>query len=153
MQAGDPQALNVIPDTIEIGGTARAYSPAVRDQLETEIERLATGTATMFGVESACRYIRRIPPVLNDPETTDDAFQAAREVCAGGVRTEFPPSTAGDDFAFFSADIPGAYVWLGNGPAVDGALHHNTAYDFNDAAITTGVGYWVRLVQWQLGVE
>ncbi len=150
VRAGDPQALNVIPDTIEIGGTARAYSPSVRDQLEAEIERLATGTATMFGVQASYRYIRRIPPVLNDPATTDGALRAARDVCEGGVRTEFPPSTAGDDFAFFSADIPGAYVWLGNGPAADGALHHNTAYDFNDAAIQTGVGYWVRLVQQQL---
>ncbi len=150
VHAGDPKALNVIPDTIEIGGTARAYSPSVRDQLEAELERLAQGAAAMFGVRASYRYIRRIPPVLNDPTVTEDARAAAQDVCDGGVLSEFPPSTAGDDFAFFCADRPGAYVWLGNGPAVDGALHHNTAYDFNDAAIPTGVGFWVRLVQRQL---
>ena len=150
VRAGDPKALKVMPNTIEIGGTARACSPAVRDQLEAEIERLATGTATMFGVQSSYRYIRRIPPVLNDPTTTDDALKAARDIRDDGARTAFPPSTAGDDFAFFCADVQGAYLWLGNGPAVDGALHHNTAYDFNDAAIATGVGFWVRLVQRQL---
>ena len=26
---------------------------------------------------------------------------------------------------FFAQDVPGCYVWLGNGPAIDGALHHN----------------------------
>ena len=150
VRAGDPKALNVIPDTIEIAGTARAYSPSVRDQLEAELERLAQGAAAMFGVEATYRYIRRIPPILNDPTVTEDARAAARDVCDEGVLSEFPPSTAGDDFAFFCADRPGAYVWLGNGPAVDGALHHNTAYDFNDAAIPTGVGFWVRLVQRQL---
>lgn len=34
VQAGDPKALNVIPDLVEIGGTARAYAPEVRSQLE-----------------------------------------------------------------------------------------------------------------------
>ena len=45
IQAGDPRALNVIPDSVEIGGTARAYSDHVRNQLEREIERLARGVA------------------------------------------------------------------------------------------------------------
>lgn len=66
------------------------------------------------------------------------------------VVTDFPPSTAGDDFAEFGNRVPGCYVWLGNGPAVDGALHHNSRYDFNDAAILTGARYWTALVQQQL---
>ncbi|MDF1777620.1 MAG: M20 family metallopeptidase [Rhizobiaceae bacterium] len=147
VHAGDPNALNVIPDFVEIGGTARAYAPHVRDQLELEIGRLASGIASMFDIEVAYEYIRRIPPVVNNPATVAQALEAARDVCQAGVRTDFPPSTAGDDFAFFSQDIPGAYVWLGNGPAVNGALHHNTAYDFNDASIPTGVNFWVRLVE------
>lgn len=150
LRAGNPEALNVIPDEVHIGGTARAYTPEVRDRLEAAIGRLAHGTAAMFGIEADYQFQRRIPPVVNAAEPTATALAAAREICAGGVRTEFPPSTAGDDFAFFAAEAPGAYVWLGNGPAVDGALHHNTAYDFNDAAIPTGVAFWVRLVQTEL---
>ena len=46
--------------------------------------------------------------------------------------------------------MPGCYVWLGNGPAVDGALHHNTGYDFNDDAIGYGASYWVRLTETEL---
>ena len=45
VQAGDPRALNVIPDEVQVGGTARAYTPEVRDQLEAEIGRLAHGIA------------------------------------------------------------------------------------------------------------
>ncbi|POF28251.1 M20 aminoacylase family protein [Roseibium marinum] len=150
VHAGDPNALNVIPDFVEIGGTARAYSPVVRDQLETEIGRLVRGVAIMFGIAADYDFIRRIPPVVNNPDVTERALEAARAVCGNNVRTDFPPSTAGDDFAFFSEEVPGSYVWLGNGPAVDGALHHNTAYDFNDAAIGTGVGFWVRLTESEL---
>ncbi|RFB89033.1 amidohydrolase [Rhizobium leguminosarum bv. trifolii] len=150
LQAGDPKALNVIPDIVEIGGTARAYSPDVRDQLESEIGRLASGTAAMYGISADYRFERRIPPVINDADATARALTAAGTVFGEKVRTNFPPSTAGDDFAFFAQKAPGCYVWLGNGPAVDGALHHNTAYDFNDEALGYGAAYWVALVEREL---
>ncbi|MBB3392035.1 hippurate hydrolase [Rhizobium sp. BK275] len=153
VQAGNPKALNVIPDIVEIGGTARAYSPEVRDQLETEIGRLAQGTAAMFGISVDYEFERRIPPVVNDADATARALGAAQAVFGEKVRTSFPPSTAGDDFAFFGQNAPGCYVWLGNGPAVDGALHHNTAYDFNDEALGYGAAYWVSLVERELKAE
>jgi len=150
IRAGDPQALNVIPDLVEIGGTARAYSAEVRTQLEKEIERLAHGVAAMFDISASYEFRRRIPPVVNDADAAARALRAARAVCGEKVVTNFPPSTAGDDFAFFAGSVPGAYVWLGNGPAIDGALHHNTAYDFNDEAIPIGVAFWITLVEQEL---
>jgi hippurate hydrolase len=151
LQAGDPKALNVIPDTVEIGGTARAYTPAVRDQLEAEVGRLAHGAAAMFGIEADYAFERRIPPVVNDPDATARALKAAGSVFGDKVLTRFPPSTAGDDFSYFGQKAPGCYVWLGNGPAVDGALHHNTSYDFSDDAIASGVAFWTTLVEQELG--
>lgn len=153
VQAGNPEALNVIPETVEIGGTARAYNATVRDQLEAGIGRLAQGTAEMFAITADYRYIRRIPPVINDADATARALLAARDVFGDKVRTVFPPSTAGDDFATLAEQAPGCYVWLGNGPAVDGALHHNGAYDFNDAAIGPGVRFWTRLVERELAQD
>jgi hippurate hydrolase len=150
LAAGDFEALNVIPDTVRIGGTARAYTPDVRAQLEDEIGRLAAGVAATFGIAVDYQYRRRIPPVVNDPDAARRA-RAAAEAVVGAARvvTDFPPSTAGDDFAYFGT-VPSAYVWLGNGPAEDGALHHNSRYDFNDAAIPTGVRYWTELVRQEL---
>jgi hippurate hydrolase len=154
VQAGNPLALNVIPDLVEIGGTARAYTPQVRDILEEEVGRLAHGAAAMYGIEADYTFIRRIPPVVNDSEATQRALRAAR-VAFGEEKaiTRFPPSTAGDDFAFFAGEAPACYVWLGNGPAIDGALHHNTAYDFNDEAILSGVRFWTTLVEQELSAS
>ena len=154
LQAGNPEALNVIPDVVQIGGTARAYTREVRDILEEEIGRLARGAASMHGVEARYKFIRRIPPVVNDPDATARARRVATAVFGEAKTiTEFPPSTAGDDFAFFMQKAPGCYVWLGNGPAVEGALHHNTAYDFNDAAIASGVKFWTTLVEQELSSD
>ena len=150
LEAGDFKALNVIPDIVRIGGTARAYSPEVRDLLEREIGIVARGIAATFGVEADYVFQRRIPPVVNDPGATARALRAAQAATGRPVVTEFPPSTAGDDFAFFGSAVPGAYVWLGNGPAEDGALHHNSRYDFNDDAIITGARFWTHLVEQEL---
>ena len=147
---GDFRALNVIPDDVRIGGTARAYAAAVRDQLEAEIGQLAQGVATSFGITASTNFNRRIAPVINDAAVTATALRAAQQVTGRKVVTDFPSSTAGDDFAEFGALVPGCYVWLGNGPAVDGALHHNSRYDFNDAAILTGARYWTTLVEQEL---
>jgi hippurate hydrolase len=147
---GDFRALNVIPDDVRIGGTARAYTPAVRDQLEAEIGQLARGVAATFGISAEYTFLRRIPPVVNDADVTRRALAAAQAATGRAVVTDFPPSTAGDDFAFFGAAVPGCYVWLGNGPAVDGALHHNSRYDFNDEAILTGARFWTALVGGEL---
>jgi len=151
LAAGDFKALNVIPDQVRIGGTARAYSPQVRDQIEAEIGKIAHGVAATFGIAAEYSFLRRIPPVVNDADATARALRAAQAATgARPVVTDFPPSTAGDDFADFSAQVPGAYVWLGNGPAVDGALHHNSRYDFNDEAILTGARFWTALVEQEL---
>jgi len=147
---GDFRALNVIPDDVRIGGTARAYAAGVRDQLEAEIGQLAQGVATSFGITASYSFTRRIAPVINDATVTATALSAAQRVTGRPVVTDFPPSTAGDDFAEFGARVPGCYVWLGNGPAVDGALHHNSRYDFNDDAILTGARYWTTLVEQEL---
>jgi amidohydrolase len=152
LRAGNFAALNVIPDFVEIGGTARAYTREVRNLLEHAIGRLARGTAEAFDIAADYTFTRRIPPVVNASAPTAVARAAAvRAVGADKVLATFPPSTAGDDFADFAAVAPGCYVWLGNGPATENALHHNTGYDFNDAAIRYGIRYWCEVVRGELG--
>jgi hippurate hydrolase len=150
ISAGDFRALNVIPDDVRVGGTARAYAAEVRDQLEAEIGKLAQGIAATFGIRASYSFHRRIAPVINEAGASAAALAAARAATGRPVVTDFPPSTAGNDFAEFSAKVPGCYVWLGNGPAVDGALHHNSRYDCDDDAIVTGARYWTTLVEQEL---
>ena len=37
------------------------------------------------------------------------------------LRRDLPPSMAGEDFAFYLLQRPGAFVWIGNGELRDGA--------------------------------
>lgn len=151
LAAGDFAALNVIPDTVRIGGTARAYSTTVRNQLEEAIGRHARGVAAGFGIAVEYDFLRRIPPVVNAPTPTAVARRAVqRALGPEALRTQFPPSTAGDDFSEFGTRVPGAYVWLGMGAERKNGQHHNTNYDFNDACIPHGVAYWCGVIEEEL---
>jgi amidohydrolase len=151
VEAGDFAALNVIPATVRVGGTARAFRPEVRDQLEAAIGRQARGVAESFGIVADYAFARRNPPVVN---AAGPVAVAQRAVVAAlgedGLRRAFPPSTAGDDFAEMGTRVPGAYVWLGMGPPRPEGQHHGVGYDFNDACIPHGVAYWCAVVAEEL---
>ncbi len=59
-------------------------------------------------------------------------------------------SMGSEDFAFMLRERPGCYVWLGNGPTDSGRVLHNPHYDFNDAILPIGAGWWATLVECEL---
>ena len=72
---------------------------------------------------------------------------AADLVGAERVETDKQPIMGAEDFAFMLKEKPGCYILIGTGDG-EGSCHvHNPNYDFNDAAIPFGVGYWVKLVE------
>jgi hippurate hydrolase len=145
---------NVIPETVVLRGTTRAFSPAVQDRIEPAIRRIAEGACGALGAEMQLRYERRYPPTLNAAAETEIAAQAAGSVVGdGNVKRDLLPSMGAEDFAFFLERKPGAYIWVGNGSAATGGLLHNPHYDFNDAVLPVGASYWVRLAETVLAKE
>jgi len=57
------------------------------------------------------------------------------------VRRDLPPAMTGEDFSHFLHHVPGAFVWIGNGPADGGRELHHPNYDFNDAVLPAASGF------------
>jgi hippurate hydrolase len=145
---------NVIPEIVVLRGTTRSFSPAVRDQIEPAIRRIADGICRAGGTQMELRYERRYPATINTPsETETAAATAASLVGDGNVKRDLLPSMAAEDFACFLERRPGAYIWIGNGTADAGGVLHNPHYDFNDAVLPLGASYWVRLAETVLAKE
>jgi len=144
------EAFNVIPETAELVGTTRSFTPDVRAALEVEMRRIAEGIAAANDARVETSFFRGYPPTINSPAETERAAAAARAaIGADNVSVGDPPLMGAEDFAYMLEARPGAYIWLGNGP-VDGGYSpglHAPDYDFNDAAIPAGVAYWVSLVR------
>jgi len=141
------EAFNVIPGTVEMKCGFRAFTPAVAQKIEDELRRICEKTAEAFGATVTLRPKPHMPypPTVNHDAETDIALSAMRAVVGeANVRTDIRPSMGSEDFSFILNEVPGAYVFLGNG---DTAALHNAAYDFDDEAIAYGVAYWVELAR------
>ena len=146
---GDPGSPNIIPSRIFVNGTARSYSPKVRDLMEKRIAEIAHAQAAVFGCTADVVYQRRYPPLITHAEQTAVSVAAATAlVGADKVESDAPPITGAEDCSFMLQTRPGSFVFIGNG-ANDPV--HTPGYDFNDEILTLGAAYWVQLVRTELG--
>jgi hippurate hydrolase len=63
------------------------------------------------------------------------------------VRRDLAPSMAGEDFAHYLQQRPGAFVWIGNGELRDGAELHGPRYDFNDAILPVASSWMAEVAK------
>ncbi len=141
--AGD--AFNVIPQTVQIKGTARSLVPEVQDLLEAQMHRMVKHIAKAHGASAVLDYVRNYPVTRNAPEQTVFAADVAAEVAGEGrVERDAPPLMGGEDFSFMLNARPGAFIFIGNGETA--GVHH-PKYDFNDEAIPFGCSYWAKIAE------
>ncbi len=133
-------AVNQIPRRVVMRGTMRTYRTEVAETVQAAIRRVAAGIGVTYGVETEVE----IPPggvaTINTAAEAELAAEAATTLGAP-LRRDVPPSMAGEDFAAYLRRKPGAFVWIGNGPAEEGRELHNPGYDFNDAILPASAGW------------
>lgn len=135
---------NVLPDEVVLQGTVRTTSPATRDRMPGVIQAIAQGVARGMGGDCEIEYVKGYPPLINDPELVKIAFTAMKKVVGeeGAVMIE-KPALGGEDFAFFSKEVPSVFMWLGCRPAgvakEDFPPLHNRKFLPDDEALPLGV--------------
>jgi hippurate hydrolase len=148
LQAGDPQAMSVIPREAVIVGTVRSFRTETQDMIEARLTQLAEQIAAGFGAKARVEYERLYPATVNShDEALFGAEVAAELVGAGQVIRDLDPSMGSEDFAFMLEQRPGAYFRIGQGGAEAGCLLHNPLYDFNDDILPLGAALFVRLAE------
>ena len=146
IHAGD--ASNVIPDSAVMRLSVRALKPAVRNYLKTRIAEVAMAQAAVYGATAEIGKIDGYPVLVNDERMTHFARRVALDwLGEDGVLNDLQPLTGSEDFAFLLEQRPGCYLIIGNGDGEGSCMVHNPGYDFNDAILATGAGYWVRLAE------
>ena len=136
---------NVIPQTVQLRGTARSLAPEVRDLLEKRLPVVVESTAAAYGAKAKLTYKRGYPVLVNHEKQTEFAASVAGQIAGQDkVDTGLPPMMGAEDFSFMLNARPGAFIWMGNGTSA--GLHH-PSYNFNDEAIPFGTSYWVKLVE------
>jgi hippurate hydrolase len=147
-------AYNVIPQTAQLAGTARAFSREVMALMEAAMKRVAEGTAQALGARAEVDFRTLFAPTVNDPREAEYAATICTElVGAANVERDPPLIMASEDFSFMLERVPGCYINIGNGGADGSCEVHNPAYDFNDDALPLGAAFFARLVERRLAAS
>jgi amidohydrolase len=131
-------AFNVIPQTVELGGTIRTFKPEVRELVLKRMTEITTGIGESLGCTVEFTNIKLTPAVINDSSTIKLAQKAARTVLPGLTVDESAPITMGsEDFAFMMEKIPGCFIFVGSANAERGLNfgHHHPKFDVDEQAL------------------
>jgi len=141
-------AFNVIPQTAWLCGTIRTFDADLRRQAQQRLKEIAEGIALAMGGSAAVNFRFGYPATVNHAAQTEKALEIAERVAgAGNVDHDVQPSMGGEDFAYMLLEKPGAYIFIGNGPEVEGQKLHQVNYDFNDEILPVGASFWAQLVE------
>ena len=149
-QAGS--APNVIAGQAELEGTIRAQDPDVRDHLKQSIRRVAESIGQLHQADLEIEILDGTPMVINTPEATALAREAAVEVVGEQhVRTLGRGNMGGEDFAYYVQRVPGSYIRFGARlPDSQGFPAHSSRFDFDEAALPLGAA-WLATVAHHAG--
>lgn len=147
------QAYNIIPDIVEMEGTARALDQQVREKNAARIEDIVKQVTRGMRGDYEFEYIFGYPALSNDAEFTKEFVKVAQEIVGEENVLEIAkPTMGGEDFAFFLKMVPGTFFFLGGGNEEKGIVypHHSAKFDVDEdvfwkgtALLTQGAIDWL----------
>lgn len=135
------EAFNVIPDTVEIGGTFRYFRFEAGQKIEERITEIATDTAAALGCQANVEILRGYPPTVNDDDMAELAREALVTVLGEDAVKTSVPVMGGEDFSHMLRARPGAYFMVGCYSEIDGQNygHHHPKFDVDENSLAVGV--------------
>jgi len=135
---------NIIAETVEMLGTVRSFSPAMRQDIIDRMQRTVTNVAEANGASARLEMMPAPNPVLvNDPALSERAIGSLRAVLgAESVKTS-SLLTVAEDFAVIAERVPSFYYWVGvTPPSQDPATapdNHSDLFYVDEAALAVGL--------------
>ncbi|GGU82961.1 peptidase [Streptomyces filipinensis] len=134
-------APNVIPQHAELSGTVRCLDLEAWRDAPDLVHAAIDEVATLHRAKSEITYVRGVPPVVNDRESTELLRRAmvARRGRDAVESTE--QSLGGEDFSWYLEHVPGAMARLGVRRPGERTVRdlHQGDFDADEHAITVGV--------------
>ncbi len=103
---------NVIPDSVELTGTIRTFSPEARVLLQEELRKVCA-VVEPFGGSFDLTIYPGYPATVNSPEATDIMFAATQELLGEDKVLEGVQVMGAEDFSYMAQAAPGCFLRLG----------------------------------------
>lgn len=142
-------AHNVLPDEVVVLGTLRTMNENWRNKAKRRLQEMASGIAQSMGATCEVDILKGYPFLVNDEALTKQAKQLAIEYLGAENVVDLPIRMTGEDFAFYSHEIPACFYRLGIRPKNSkgfGSLHTST-FDVDEHCLlpSTGLMAWLTI--------
>lgn len=145
-------AENVIPDTVEMGGTIRTYDEEVRAYIKQRMQEICQGIATTFRGTAEVSFDRGCPVLKNDGELSNCAAKYVKELLgqekaftqkqllAMAGEGKATKSAGSEDFAYVSQEVPSIMLALAAGHPDLGYAYpqHHPKVKFDESVLAPG---------------
>ncbi len=132
---------NIIPESVFLQGTTRFLEGEAGIRIHDGFDRMVHQIAEAHGCQAQIHWHDGYPVTVNHPDAFQRWQHIARETLGGERVEDMAPVMGGEDFSFYGQVIPACFFALGllpDGQREMPCLHH-PCFDFNDAAIPTGI--------------
>ncbi|KAG7018301.1 IAA-amino acid hydrolase ILR1-like 4, partial [Cucurbita argyrosperma subsp. argyrosperma] len=144
-------AFNVIPDSVAIGGTFRAFLKSSLIQLKQRIKEVITGQAAVHRCNGTVDFFENeiplFPPTVNDNELHEHFQNVAGDMLGIDKVKDMKPVMGSEDFSFYQEMIPGYFFFLGMNNETLGQLDsaHSPYFRINEDALPYGAALHASL--------
>ncbi|ERJ60070.1 M20 metallopeptidase family protein [Sphingobacterium paucimobilis] len=145
-------ATNIIPDKVYLEGTFRTYDEKWRVEAHQRMVQIATGIADAMGAICEFEVRKGYPFLTNDPALTNQSRSFAEEYLGKENVVELELWPAGEDFAYYSQEIPACFYRLGTGNSAKGinSAVHTSTFDIDEDALELSIGLMAYIAIRQL---
>jgi len=134
---------NIIPDSVEMGGTIRTFDEPTRDSIHVRLTRLAKNLATASGATALVEIERGNPVTYNDPSLVARMVPSLQRSLGKDNVVEGRVTTTAEDFSRYQQKVPGMFFFLGITPeGADPATvapNHSPKFFADEGALVPGI--------------
>jgi amidohydrolase len=142
---------NIVPETVELEGTVRAFNEGVRKDIHDRIRAIAARYAEAAGATAAVEIGRgtTYPVTINDAALTARMLPTLRRVAGPDNVLAGPLFGTAEDFSYFQQKVPGLFVFLGITPHDQDHTkvpqNHSPLFFADESALPVGVKVMTNL--------
>jgi amidohydrolase len=138
-------ADNIIPDSVELGGTVRVFDKEMREQVKAAMHQIIGGITSAHGATYELDYTDGYDPVVNDAGVAELVAGCVEQV-EGVELVDMEPIMGGDDMTYYLQKVPGTYFFVGTRSEEAGSTfpHHHPRFTIDERSMPHGAETLVR---------
>lgn len=134
--------FNIVSGEAVLEGTTRCFDVALHHRIPEMIERIVKATCEAYRCEYEFEFNMLTEPLVNDPELTEIAFEAARKVAdSDDLVSEGAMIMGAEDFAEYTVHCPSVFGLVGGGGNFP---QHSDYYYVDEASLEVSTAMYAQ---------